>query len=166
MTTTSQPVTFEKHDFDAITPEIIEQVATLVIYLAHELELNYSVEVIQAHVAGLIGSRHGELYTAWADGQMVGMMGLVYNPELWNSADITATEVSWYVLPAYRGLTGMRFIKYVEKNLDCGRIRLGVGNILLRKMLERQGYKCTKYIMEKVIYGRTDSSSGSGASSQ
>jgi hypothetical protein len=164
MTTTSQQVTFEKNDFNEITPEIIEQVSTLVIYLAHELELNYSVEVIQAHVEGLIETRHGELYTAWADGKMVGMMGLVYNPELWNSSDITATEISWYVLPAYRGLTGMRFIKYVENNLNCGKIRLGVGNILLRKMLERQGYKCTKYIMEKDIsHGSADSSGSSRA---
>lgn len=151
-------VTFEKADLDALTPETIDRVATLVVCLAHELGLNYSIEVIQHHVAGLIETKQGELYTAWANGEMVGMMGLVYNPEIWNSNDITATEVSWYVLPAYRGLTGMRFIKYVEKNLKACKIRLGVGNILLRKMLERQGYKCTKYIMEKDFpHGRADS---------
>jgi hypothetical protein len=94
---------------------------------------------------------------------MVGMMGLVYNPEIWNADDITATEVSWYVKPAYRGMTGVRFIKYVENNLNCDRIRLGVGSDLLRKMLERQGYKCSKYIMEKVIYGRGDCTSNSGS---
>ena len=75
-------------------------------------------------------------------------MGLVYAPELWNDK-ICATEIVWYVLPQYRGRAGIYLIKEVEKNVEADKIRVGVGDIRLVKMLERLGWVHTKYTVEK-----------------
>jgi hypothetical protein len=158
---TSHTVTFKKLDLQNVSQKEVDQVIALAVYLVTELGLNYTYETIKSRAEGLIRVQAGELYGAYCDGDMIGLMGLIHNPEMWNAEDIVAIECAWYVKPAFRGLTGMRFIKYVEDNLECDKIRLGVGNLHLKRMLERQGYTCTKYVLEKVVYGRSSSGSGS-----
>jgi hypothetical protein len=145
-------VTFERLEYKGNDAKVIEAIE-LVCLLCKELGHNYDILTITKAVTGVLSNSLGVMYCAYHGGEMVGVMGFVYNPEMWNSEEVTATEVAWYLKPAYRGTTGGAFIKHVEQNLECGKVRIGVGSPFLRRMLERNGYKCTKYTMEKVLHG-------------
>lgn len=147
---TSGKVIYKKMDLDKITTADIVQVADLVVCLAAELNLPFKVDVIHRKVADCIVNQVGELYCAYDGYLMIGMIGLVYNPEMW-SDDICLTEISWYVLPEYRGRVGINLVKEVEKNSKCGMFRIGVGDDKLRQVLERMGYTLEKYIMKKKV---------------
>ena len=145
---TSSTVTYDKMNLDEVTPYQVDQVSMLVVELAKELELPLDPDVIFRKVEDCIKHKVGELYCMMDGERIVGIMGFAYMPELWND-NICATEIVWYVLPQYRGRAGIYLIKEVEKNVKADRIRVGVGDIRLVKMLERLGWRQTKYNIEK-----------------
>lgn len=148
-------VTYSKMNLDEINPYQVDQVTMLVVELAKELNLPWDYAPIARKVEDCIKHKVGELYCMIDGERIVGIMGFVYTPELWND-EICATEIVWYVLPSYRGRAGIYLIKEVEKNIEADRIRVGVGNIQLVKMLERLGWVQTKYIVEKdLCHGST-----------
>lgn len=152
---TSSTVTYSKMNLSAISPYEVDQVTLLVIELAKELRLPLDAIVIARKVEDCIKHKVGELYCMLDGERIVGIMGLVHSPELWND-QICATEIVWYVLPQYRGRAGIYLIKEVEKNVEVDKIRVGVGNIQLVRMLERLGWVHTKYIIEKDLgHGRS-----------
>jgi len=141
-------VTYNKMNLDEVTPYQVDQVSLLVVELAKELGLPLDEDVIFKKVEDCIKHKVGELYCMMDGERIVGIMGLAYAAELWNGQPF-ASEIVWYVQPQYRGRSGIYLIKEVEKNVKADRIRVGVGDIRLVKMLERLGWRQTKYIIEK-----------------
>lgn len=144
-------IRYTKMNLEAMTDYEIDQVTFLVVELAKELDLPWKFDPISTKVEACISQQVGELYCMIDDnraGRIVGIMGLVYMPEMWND-ELCASEIVWYVMPEYRGKAGIYLIKEVEKNVKADKIRVGVGDIRLVKMLERLGWTHKKHIVEK-----------------
>ena len=55
------------------------------------------------------------------------------------------------MLPSYRKGVGMDLVKYIENNLKVDTIEFGISNPRLMRLVERNGYRQKKTILEKVL---------------
>lgn len=120
--------------------------------LVDELGYDWCELSVQANCRNICENEHFKGFVAVnQDNDVIGMLCFLVYPDLWNVSNTTAHESFWYVLPEYRGLVGGKLIKYVENNIDCDIIELGMWNDRLVSLLQRKGYKSVKVIMQKEV---------------
>lgn len=92
------------------------------------------------------------------DGKLVGMLGLLIAPHLFNNNVLVAEEIAWWVEPEYRKKIGFQMLDLVEKILEKRGIKhfgmkfLSNENLspeIMERMYARRGYKKTETIMTK-----------------
>ena len=139
-------ITFRKAAEEEM-PEVVE----LAKALAKELPITHrdynflESHLYQVHNAGVL-----DTYIAIKEGEIVGTLAFILGAEPW-SGRVIAYEAFWYVKPEYRGGVGMGLLKYVEKNLKCDTIDLGIYDPRLLKLLQRFGYTAIKTIVTKEL---------------
>lgn len=133
------------------TPDDKEDIIQLMIDLSGELPIEHvDHDIIRTNTENLYSLPNVEAYVAELDGKVIGGIGFILGNELWSSR-VIAYEAFWYVKPDYRGKTGLKLLKYVEKQLDCDILDLGVYNPRLRQLLLKSGYRYEKAIMSKEL---------------
>jgi len=128
-----------------------EAVTQLMIDLSSELPITeVSHEVIRHNVAAMYSLPNVCAFVAEKDNEIIGGIGFILGTELWSSR-VIAYEAFWYVKPQHRGSVGMGLLNYVETNLKCDIVDLGVYNPRLQQLLSKKGYRYEKAIMTKEL---------------
>lgn len=137
--------------FRRATSDDYQAVEDLAIDLMHELPINYKDEAFsRKHMESIASTGRLDVFVACDGDEIVGTLGFILGPEPW-SGRVVAYEAFWYVKPSHRRGVGMKLLKYVEKNIDCAIIDLGVYNPKLLKLLERNGYTAAKTVVTKEL---------------
>lgn len=129
----------------------ISEVKELAIELCQELPITHrNPEYIRAHIEQAWSAGILQVFVAVEDKRIVGIIAFIVGPEPWSGRP-TGYEAFWYVKPECRGGVGIKLLEYVEKNLKCDILDLGVYNPRLLKLLERRGYKQVKAVITKEL---------------
>ena len=137
--------------FRQATSDDYQAVEDLTIDLMHELPITHKDEAFsRSHMESIASTGNLNVFVACDGDEVVGTLAFILGPEPW-SGRVVAYEAFWYVKPTHRRGVGMKLLKYVEKNIDCAIIDLGVYNPKLLKLLKRNGYIATKTILTKEL---------------
>ena len=138
-----------------ITYKIIEEytpdVKGLVVLLCNEIDYVYYGNDIETSLQAMFKQESFVCAGAYDGGELVGVIAFFVYPQLYNFEIVTASEQFWYVLPSYRKGVGMDLVKYIENNLKVDTIEFGISNPRLMRLVERNGYRQKKTILEKVL---------------
>ncbi len=137
--------------FRRAVDEDYQSVEDLAIDLMHELPIEGKDEVFaRNYMRQINGAGVLEKFVAVAGNEVVGTLAFVLGQEPWSGRSI-GYEAFWYVKPEFRGSTGIKLLKYVEKNIECDIVDLGVYNPRLLQLLEKSGYTAIKTIVTKEL---------------
>jgi GNAT superfamily N-acetyltransferase len=109
-------------------PTLLELGAVMAAELPHYGRFRYAPHKVERFIGQLIESEDGFVHVAVRDGQIVGAMaGMV--TEHWMSEDKIGTELTVYMLPAYRGsLDSFRMIRaFVQWTQSRGAVMTNMG---------------------------------------
>lgn len=91
-------------------------------------------------------------FTARDEGRLVGYVGFLKFKPPYIKSEMVAQSICWYVLPEYRGITGIKMLKEVEPvlaNEGITKVLLGVKFEGFERVLDRLGYG-----QEEITYSR------------
>ncbi len=127
-----------------------DNVFHLVVKMLHEIDYDYNTDNVDSSLRTLFASQSFKCYGAYSDGKLVGVLGFIIFPELYDYSKLKAHEQFFYVLPKYRG-AGVGLIKYIAKNMKCDIITFGVENPKLRKLLSILDFQEEKLLMSRAV---------------
>lgn len=126
-----------------------DQVADLVFELTKYLKMEAKKEHIAKSLQALFLSDMFFCIGAYEGEKLIGTLGVMIFPELYNFNRKLGSEQFWYVLPGYRKGVGIELLKYLENNFKMDQLEFGTHDKRLQKLLERRGFIEEKTIIKK-----------------
>jgi len=105
-------------------------------------------EVLETTARAMIQSEAQDVFVADMSGGVVGMLGVAtYRHPL--TGELTATEMFWWVSPAWRGRTGLALLRAAERwaaSHGAGRLQMIAPNPDVARIYEQRGYEALSEI--------------------
>lgn len=131
--------------------EYSEGVALMIDALCEEIKYDYVCEHTRESLQRLFANEYFICIGAYKGDKLIGVIGFIVFPEIYNYNKVVAYEQFWYVLPDYRKGVGLGLVKYIEKTLKSDIIEFGVSQPRLQKLLKLNGYDYFKSLMRKEL---------------